>query len=185
MRRQSSSRRCLIASEFPESNVVGYDVSDEALELARGRAREITNLTFENHPAEAIPTDPPFELITSFDVIHDLADPRRTDPDPGSTGSRRSVPDDGAQRQHISGEQPRRLECSLLWGLRSALHDPVPGRWAERVWVRSGAGRKPRSMPNEPGTRDSSPWTTSPTVSRPSTCSVGDRIARNGGHRTS
>lgn len=55
--------------------MVGYDVSDEALELARGRAREITNLTFENHPAEAIPTDPPFELITSFDVIHDLADP--------------------------------------------------------------------------------------------------------------
>lgn len=71
----SGTAAVLIASEFPESNVVGYDVSDEALELARRRAGEIANLTFENHPADAVPTHPPFGLITAFDVIHDLADP--------------------------------------------------------------------------------------------------------------
>ncbi len=65
----------LIARAFPESQVRGFDVSEEALQVARSRADSIPNVTFEERPAEEIPVDPPFDLITAFDVIHDLADP--------------------------------------------------------------------------------------------------------------
>jgi SAM-dependent methyltransferase len=43
--------------------------------VARSRAGSISNLTFEQSSAESIPLDPPFDLVTAFDVIHDLADP--------------------------------------------------------------------------------------------------------------
>lgn len=33
------------------------------------------NVVFEEHSAESIPLEPPFQLITTFDVIHDLPDP--------------------------------------------------------------------------------------------------------------
>lgn len=65
----------LIAETFGNSEVVGFDISEESLQVARSRAVDLANVTFEKRPAEGIPTDPPFGLITAFDVIHDLADP--------------------------------------------------------------------------------------------------------------
>jgi SAM-dependent methyltransferase len=65
----------LIAEEFPASRVYGYDVSVDALTEARRRAEGIPNVTFERSGANAIPVEPPFDLITAFDAIHDLADP--------------------------------------------------------------------------------------------------------------
>lgn len=65
----------LIARAFPESDVTGFDVSDDALRVARSRAGSTPNVTFAKYRAEAIPLDPPFELVTAFDAIHDLADP--------------------------------------------------------------------------------------------------------------
>jgi 2-polyprenyl-3-methyl-5-hydroxy-6-metoxy-1,4-benzoquinol methylase len=65
----------LLAEAFPDSDVTGYDVSDDSLSIARSRAGSIDNVAFENSPADSIPSDPPFDLITSFDVIHDLTDP--------------------------------------------------------------------------------------------------------------
>jgi SAM-dependent methyltransferase len=65
----------LIARAFPQSDVSGFEVSDEALEEARERASSLHNVTFDKRPAADIPVDPPFDLITAFDVIHDLADP--------------------------------------------------------------------------------------------------------------
>lgn len=65
----------LMAEAFPESEVTGFDVSDESLSVARSRAVSTDNVAFEQHAADAIPTEPPFDLITTFDVIHDLADP--------------------------------------------------------------------------------------------------------------
>jgi SAM-dependent methyltransferase len=65
----------LIAEAFPRSHVTGFDVSEDSLAVARSRA-STENVTFQQYDADAIPLEPPFELITAFDVIHDLADPR-------------------------------------------------------------------------------------------------------------
>lgn len=66
----------LVAETFPQSHVTGFDVSEESLEVARARSTSIENLAFERRAADEIPVDPPFGLITAFDVIHDLPDPR-------------------------------------------------------------------------------------------------------------
>ncbi|MGH8913843.1 MAG: class I SAM-dependent methyltransferase [Acidimicrobiia bacterium] len=71
----SGAAAILMAEAFPASHVVGFDVSDAALAVARSRAGVVENVEFARYGAEQIPTDPPFGLITSFDVIHDLADP--------------------------------------------------------------------------------------------------------------
>ena len=64
----------LMATAFPNSQVTGFDVSAPSLQLARERA-PVPNLEFVEASAESIPLEPTFDLITTFDVIHDLADP--------------------------------------------------------------------------------------------------------------
>jgi SAM-dependent methyltransferase len=64
-----------MATEYPASRFTGFDVSDTALAVARERGGDLPNLDFARVGAGEIPTDPPFDLITAFDVIHDLADP--------------------------------------------------------------------------------------------------------------
>lgn len=71
----SGTAAILIAEAFPRSDIYGFDVSQESLAVARDRSTSIENLSFEQYPAEEIPLEPPFDLITAFDVIHDLADP--------------------------------------------------------------------------------------------------------------
>jgi SAM-dependent methyltransferase len=65
----------LIAEAFPNSTVVGYDVWPDSIDIARSRGEEPGNLTFEVSSVDDIPVEPPFDLVTAFDVIHDLADP--------------------------------------------------------------------------------------------------------------
>lgn len=65
----------VMARAFPASMVTGYDVSNESLTLAESRSDDVPNVTFEKYPAHAIPTDPPYDLVTALDVIHDLVDP--------------------------------------------------------------------------------------------------------------
>lgn len=65
----------LIAESYPETSVFGYDASQESIAVARSRAREVPNVEFHAYSVEEIPTDPGFDLITTFDVVHDLADP--------------------------------------------------------------------------------------------------------------
>lgn len=71
----SGTAAILTAEAFPRSRVIGFDLSSESLDIARRRAAGIRNVEFLEHGVEDIPIDPPFELITSFDVVHDLADP--------------------------------------------------------------------------------------------------------------
>jgi SAM-dependent methyltransferase len=71
----SGTAAILIAETFPSSRVTGFDVSEDSLRVARSRANSTPNVTFEAYRADGIPLEPPFELITAFDVIHDLADP--------------------------------------------------------------------------------------------------------------
>jgi SAM-dependent methyltransferase len=65
----------LMAQAFPASLIFGFDVSDESLDVARTRAVDVPNVEFARHGAEDFPVDPGFDLVTTFDVIHDLADP--------------------------------------------------------------------------------------------------------------
>ena len=64
-----------LGTAFPKSRFFGFDISSEALAVARSRAADLDNVEFAEYRAEAIPTEPPYDLITTFDVIHDLANP--------------------------------------------------------------------------------------------------------------
>ncbi len=63
---------------YPQSHITGYD--NDARSIARARAaaeREgLGNVTFEQLPAESLPVSVPFGLVTAFDVIHDMVNPR-------------------------------------------------------------------------------------------------------------
>ncbi len=64
-----------MASAFPASEFVGYDLDPRAVQAARAAAAEtaLTNVRFEELGADEIPQG--FDLITTFDVVHDLAEP--------------------------------------------------------------------------------------------------------------
>ena len=65
----------LMARAYPNCQVVGFDNSDESIIVARGRSEGLSNIEFHGYGVEDIPDEPSFGLITTFDVIHDLADP--------------------------------------------------------------------------------------------------------------
>jgi SAM-dependent methyltransferase len=64
-----------MASAFPASTVIGYDIDPRAITraLEQARASELTNIWFELSPADEMVGK--FDLITTFDVIHDLDHP--------------------------------------------------------------------------------------------------------------
>jgi SAM-dependent methyltransferase len=67
----------LMAGRFPRSTFVGYDFSEAGIARARAEAaaRGLTNATFVVEDVRSLPVDPPFDLITAFDAIHDQVDP--------------------------------------------------------------------------------------------------------------
>ncbi len=67
----------LMAREFPNSRFVGYDFSEEAIARARAEARELgtTNVRFEVKDAAKLDEEASYDLITTFDVVHDQARP--------------------------------------------------------------------------------------------------------------
>lgn len=66
----------VLAAAFPNSRFFGLDMSDEGIATARAEAtaRGLTNVRFEVGDATTL-TPASFDLITAFDVIHDLARP--------------------------------------------------------------------------------------------------------------
>ncbi|ACU74609.1 Methyltransferase type 11 [Catenulispora acidiphila DSM 44928] len=69
----------VLAKAFPASRVHGVDRSEEGIAAARAEAAEwgLTNTDFQVGDSTDLPTDS-YDLITAFDVIHDLAQPTRT-----------------------------------------------------------------------------------------------------------
>ena len=66
----------LMAQAFPNSTFVGIDYHQESIAIARerGRAAKVANAQFQ--AADATSYDGgPYDLITFFDCIHDMADP--------------------------------------------------------------------------------------------------------------
>jgi 2-polyprenyl-3-methyl-5-hydroxy-6-metoxy-1,4-benzoquinol methylase len=68
-----------IAEAFPNSRCVGYDPSEIAVEQARARAQEtgLTNAEFVVAGAEDLPEEPTFDLVLTFDCLHDMPRPDR------------------------------------------------------------------------------------------------------------
>jgi len=67
----------LMAKEYPRSDFVGYDIAADAIERARAEARAMAlgNARFEVRDVTRLPAELTFDLITSFDAIHDQRDP--------------------------------------------------------------------------------------------------------------
>jgi SAM-dependent methyltransferase len=66
-----------MAKAFPRSDFHGYDVSKHALARAEVNRREagVTNVRFHDAGGDALPADGSFDLVTSFDCVHDMVDP--------------------------------------------------------------------------------------------------------------
>lgn len=67
----------IFAAAFPASRFVGFDISEDAIAVARTEAAAagLTNLTFEVADAAALGQVERFEFVTTFDAIHDQAHP--------------------------------------------------------------------------------------------------------------
>jgi 2-polyprenyl-3-methyl-5-hydroxy-6-metoxy-1,4-benzoquinol methylase len=70
----------LMAREYPASRFVGHDMSEEAITRARDEARHLglVNASFDVADVTTLPPEPKYDLITSFDSIHDQRDPATT-----------------------------------------------------------------------------------------------------------
>jgi 2-polyprenyl-3-methyl-5-hydroxy-6-metoxy-1,4-benzoquinol methylase len=66
-----------LAAAFPKSRFAGYDFSDEGISRAdrEAKALGLANVRFEVRDAAAIGETAAYDLITSFDAIHDQAKP--------------------------------------------------------------------------------------------------------------
>ena len=68
-----------LAAAFPRSQFDGYDPSRLAIERARHNlaSRGLANVTFRHEAAEDLPADPVFDLVLTFDCLHDMPYPDR------------------------------------------------------------------------------------------------------------
>ncbi len=81
-----------MAKSYPRSDFHGYDISKHALSHAERNKAEAkaTNASFHDANGDAIPPDASFDLITTFDCIHDMANPG-----PVMHAIRRALKEDG------------------------------------------------------------------------------------------
>ena len=81
-----------LAQRFPKSRFTGYDFSPEAIGAARDQAavRELTNVSFEVRDVTELGEERRYDLVTSFDAIHDQARPAEV-----LRGIRAALRDDG------------------------------------------------------------------------------------------
>jgi 2-polyprenyl-3-methyl-5-hydroxy-6-metoxy-1,4-benzoquinol methylase len=81
-----------MAKAFPRSRFHGYDISKHALARAAEnlRAEGVSNASFHDAAAEALPEDGRFALVTTFDCLHDMTDPAGM-----ARRIRRALADDG------------------------------------------------------------------------------------------
>jgi 2-polyprenyl-3-methyl-5-hydroxy-6-metoxy-1,4-benzoquinol methylase len=66
-----------LAAHFPKSRFVGYDFSEEAIRVAQKEASDegLTNSRFSVQDAAAFPDTNTYDLICTFDAVHDQAAP--------------------------------------------------------------------------------------------------------------
>jgi 2-polyprenyl-3-methyl-5-hydroxy-6-metoxy-1,4-benzoquinol methylase len=67
-----------LAKAFPAATIAGIDLDLASIDIARGYAREAGlegSVRLSALPVEALPAEPRWDLISTFDVMHDLPDP--------------------------------------------------------------------------------------------------------------
>ncbi len=66
-----------MATAFPNSRVVGYDISQHAIERAKERlaARMLDNVAFRDPRVDPLPDDGSLDLVCTFDCMHDMTRP--------------------------------------------------------------------------------------------------------------
>jgi 2-polyprenyl-3-methyl-5-hydroxy-6-metoxy-1,4-benzoquinol methylase len=69
-----------MAQAFPTSTFHGYDVSVHALERAESHSATLGagNVTFHRVDTDPLPDGPMFDLVTTFDCLHDMTRPGET-----------------------------------------------------------------------------------------------------------
>ncbi len=71
----------VLAKGFPQARIEGLDLDARSIENAAGYAAEAGvagRVRFINASADSLPAEPAYDLITTFDVVHDLPDPLGT-----------------------------------------------------------------------------------------------------------
>ncbi len=66
----------LLAENFPNSYFFGIDLSEEAINTAKDKALQKGNLHFETKDTRDWNEPEKYDLITTFDAVHDQADPQ-------------------------------------------------------------------------------------------------------------
>ena len=68
-----------LARRYPNSRFVGYDLCGDAIDFARTHARqlELDNIEFAQRDLSDFNEASRYDLITSFDAVHDQRDPQR------------------------------------------------------------------------------------------------------------
>lgn len=81
-----------MAVAYPDSEFYGFDLSEHAISRARQRMNEagVTNVTLHQARAEDLSPEVPFDLVITFDCIHDM-----THPADAIAAIRRGLTDDG------------------------------------------------------------------------------------------
>lgn len=69
----------ILAAEYPNSRFTGFDIAEAAIERGRAEAGNngSTNIEFITRDAAALDEPERFDIITSFDAVHDQAHPDR------------------------------------------------------------------------------------------------------------
>ena len=136
-----------LAERYPRSRFTGYDLGEEAIVHAAEVARRagLGNVRFETRDLSGYDERARFDLITSFDAVHDQKDPAGLIRGlHGALKARRHLPDAGHRRLGAAREQPRLPDGGVpLRDLLRALHAGVarPGRRRARHDVGMGDGR--------------------------------------------
>ncbi|MHC5212386.1 MAG: class I SAM-dependent methyltransferase [Planctomycetota bacterium] len=122
----------VMAREYPQSQFHGFDNSRVALGRAQRRAAELPNLTIHDTTHKRLEEDGSYDLITTFDCIHDMTHPTET-----IGAIRRSIKQDGTwfvADVHGAGSFEKNLEeqpfAAMFYGfsvvccMRAALSTP-------------------------------------------------------------
>jgi 2-polyprenyl-3-methyl-5-hydroxy-6-metoxy-1,4-benzoquinol methylase len=114
-----------LAKAFPSATIAGLDLDVRSIEIARGHSRDAgveDRVAFLAEPVEALPIDPGWDFISTFDVIHDLPDPL------GAMTRIRSALNDGGTYLMVEPKVADRLDknvqnpfARMLYGI-SCLH---------------------------------------------------------------
>jgi 2-polyprenyl-3-methyl-5-hydroxy-6-metoxy-1,4-benzoquinol methylase len=109
----SGMAACRLAEAFPNSRVMGYDICQDAVDVAWAEAqrRDIPNVRFETFDLAKLTDVGRFDLITAFDIVHDQANPAKV-----LAGIYRALKDDGTflmQDIHASSHVEKNLDNPL------------------------------------------------------------------------